>query len=175
MSTYNQNDIKELLKKELKVEWNGLVYEGANKVPYEESKKDINSLVVEKNFNGYNLEMCFQSDISDFGFRVYQDEPEILGSGSNMVLKADLTDKWIDLLLKNHGAEYAKKALGYHNKKMDALDKYVDTTVEEFRKKTKKSVAHEYDKLAILYLKADDILRREAEKHIWEDDEPSMD
>lgn len=174
MNSYNQNDIKEMLKKELKVDWNGLVYDGADKVPYEDSK-DIHSLVVEKDFNGHSLEMTFDVDVSDFRFRVYQDEPEILGSGSNSVLKADLTDKWIDLLLKNHGFEYAKKALGYHNKKMDAIDKYVENEVEEFRKKTKKSVASEYDKLAILYLKADAIIRAEQERRAWKDDEPTMD
>lgn len=58
---------------------------------------------------------------------------------------------------------------------MDTLDKYVENEVEEFRKKTKKSVASEYDKLAILYLKTDAIIRAEQERRAWEDDEPTMD
>lgn len=84
-----------------------------------------------------------------------------MGSGSNMNMVADLSDKWINLLLKNHGKDYAKKVLNYHTKKMDALTKYVDTEVEEFRKATMEKLAPEYDKLAILYLKADSILRDE--------------
>lgn len=175
MNSYNQNDIKELLKNELKVDWNGLVYEGADKIPYDESKFDIRPLVVEKDFNGHSLEMGLDIDVSDFLFRVYQDEPEILGSGSNMVLRADLTDKWIDLLLRNHGSEYAKKVLSYCNKKRDAIDKYVDSTVEEFRKKTNKSVASERQKLAILYHKVDSIIRDEEVRRAWEDDEHTMD
>lgn len=146
---------------------------GADKIPYDESKFDIRPLVVEKDFNGHGLEMGLDTDVSDFRFRVYRDEPEIMGSGSTMVLWKDLSDKWIDLLLKNHGKNYAEKVLAYHDKQMSALTKFVENEVEKFRKKTMKKVAPEYERLAIMCLKADSIIRAEELKHIWENDEPT--
>lgn len=173
MKIYNQKDIKELLGNELKAEWNGQVYDGFDKVHFDEHKQSPYPLVVEQFCGGRSLETSISVDISDFIFHIYIDEPEILGSGSNMKMVADLSDKWIDLLLKNHGKNYAKKVLNYHTKKMDALTKYIDTEVEEFRKATMEKLAPEYDKLAILYLKADSILREEELKNIWQYDEPT--
>jgi len=117
---YTLNDIHAvLLKKYPKLEWNYEIYERVTGKKRQVTIEDF----TENMFDTLALACTYKNDeysldvsVSYFQFLVYEDEPNIMGSGSTTRLRDNFTSDWIDLLLSEHGFDYATMLLDYSEK-----------------------------------------------------------
>lgn len=124
---YTLKDIQTLLlQKYPKLKWNYEIYDSrtgekisASIKNFTENMQDTLTLACTYNVNNdYPLIIS----VSDFAFLVYEDETNILGSGSTRRLKYNLTNNWISLLLSEHGYGYAKKLICYCEKRKEQIN-----------------------------------------------------
>ena len=58
--------------------------------------------------NKHGHECCLEVKISDFDFKTYKNESNVMGSGSTTYIDKDFTKDWIGFLFYTHEEEYAK-------------------------------------------------------------------
>lgn len=119
-TVYTLKDIQTLLlQKYPKLNWNYEIYDrkSGEKVQasietFNQNMQDALRLVCTYKDNEYPLDVS----VSNFSFLVYEEEPNIMDSGSTMRLKNNFTNDWTSLLLAEHGNDYANKLIGYCEK-----------------------------------------------------------
>ena len=138
-TNYTLKDIQTLLlQKYPKLKWNYEIYESrtGNKIQasienFTENMQDTLTLACTYKDNEYPLDVS----VSDFAFLVYEDEPNIMGSGSTTRLRDDFTNDWTSLLLAEHGEDYAKKLINYCERRKKQIN---DNAMQEITKHVQK-------------------------------------
>lgn len=141
---FTLNNIHDLLaSKYVKgFEWNYQIYDrknGKKKLAtiedFEDSSRAV-ALVIDYKDDEYSLDVA----VSDFSFMVFEDEPNIMGSGSTTHLRDNFTNDWITLLLNEHKDEYAKRLLRYSKNNIDRIKKNADEDIAEYINKVHEKV-----------------------------------
>ena len=100
----------------------------------------------------YDNDIQFSLDVrvSNFNFVVFDQEPNIMGSGSTTVLKDDFTRDWIQLLLNEHKSDYAEALTTYTQQNIKRIEDYANNKITEFANKVNadaKRYSSEYEEL----------------------------
>ncbi len=114
---YTLKDIQTLLlQKYPNLKWNYEIYESrtgekiqASIENFTENLKDTLTLSCTYKDNEYPLDVS----VSDFSFLVFEDEPNIMDSGSTTKLRNNFTNDWTSLLLEEYGCDYAKNLVNF--------------------------------------------------------------
>ena len=113
---YSLKDIHNFLsQKYVKFDWDYEIYDRRGikrRATIEDFTNDIYdtvSLVFIYRRDEYNLDV----QVTNFSFVVYEDEPNIMGSGSTTKVRDNFTSEWVSFLLDRYGARYAKSLLRY--------------------------------------------------------------
>jgi hypothetical protein len=139
MSNYTLNDIQTLLfQKYPKLKWNYEIYERSTGEKRQAEIEDFTenmqytlALACTYKDNEYSLDVS----VSDFAFLVYEDEPNIMGSGSTQRLRDDFTNDWTNLLLAEHGYDYANSLINYCEKRKKQIN---ENAMQEITKQVQK-------------------------------------
>lgn len=114
-----------------------------------------------------NDEYSLDVAVSDFEFIIYEDEPNIMGSGSTYRVKDDFSNNWINLLLDEHKENYAKVLLTYSEKILKQIEDKAKEEISVFSKKIQEKANRNslpfknFSKLAKQYLPQEDISETE--------------
>lgn len=125
-SIYTLKDIHALLtQKYQKLKWNYEIYESstgekrqAEIKDFTENMRDTLALACTYKDDEYSLDVS----VSDFAFLVYEDEPNIMGSGSIQRLRDNFTQDWTNLLLAEYGCDYANSLINYCEKRKKQIN-----------------------------------------------------
>ena len=80
--------------------------------------KDTLTLSCTYKDNEYPLDVL----VSDFSFLVFEDEPNIMDSGSTTKLRNNFTNDWTSLLLEEYGCDYAKNLVNFCEKRKEKIN-----------------------------------------------------
>ena len=135
---YTLNNIHDLLlKKYPNFEWSYEIYDrrtGDKKIAeiedFSNNLFETLALVFMHNDDEYSLDVA----VSNFNFMVYEDEPNIMDSGSVTRLRDNFTSEWVDLLLSEHGLTYANELISYCEKCKKQIN---DRAMDEIAKQVK--------------------------------------
>ena len=136
---YTIKDIQTLLSQKFpKLKWNNEIYESRTGEKIYVSIEDFT-----KHMQGTLALACSYRDnefplyvsVSDFAFLVFEDESNIMDSGSTMRLKNNFTNDWTSLLLKKYGYDYAKELINYCEKRKKQIN---DNAMQEITKLAQK-------------------------------------
>ena len=116
---YNLEDIHDLLSKKYeRYDWDYEIYDRMGKKrkatieDFTDNITNIVTLAIMYKNDEYDLDV----QVTNFSFVVYQDEPNIMGSGATTSVKNNFTSDWIKFLLDKYEGRYAKKLLQYSEK-----------------------------------------------------------
>ena len=123
---YTLKDIQTLLlQKYPNLKWNYEIYESrtgekiqASIENFTENLKDTLTLSCTYKDNEYPLDVS----VSDFSFLVFEDEPNIMDSGSSTKLRKKFTNDWTSLLLEEYGCDYAKNLVNFCEKRKERIN-----------------------------------------------------
>ena len=108
--------------------------------------------------NKHGHECCLEVKISDFDFKTYKDESNVMGSGSTTYIDKDFTKDWIGFLFYTHEEEYAKSLLRHALNNKHRIKDEAEEKIEKFRWKTQQEAKGPYMYYRDLELKAKSIL-----------------
>ena len=150
-----------LLEKYPNVEWNYEIYERAtgkrrNAIieDFSENMYDTLTLAFIHKNNEYSLDVA----VSNFSFVVYEDEPNIMGSGSITRIKDVFTNDWTNLLLDEYEEKYAKILLRYSEKRKKQIKDNAEQKIANYAAEIKQKAYREASPYEDMSQKAKEIL-----------------
>ena len=166
---FTLNDIRKFLLEENYPEWTMKVIDRQTDEERMATIEDFNyfglnsstTLVFPMKFGGTFTK---KMQISDFKFLTYDEQSNIMGSGSSVYIDYDYSKRWIDFLLFQHGNEYAKSVFNWSTDKISLIQKITADKIKQFTeqetKKSRKSI-DKYNTIAekaMKYLSDEDML-----------------
>ena len=138
---YTLKDIQTFLSQKYpKLNWNYEIYDSKSGEKIQASIENFNenlcrtvALACTCKNNEFSLDVSF----SNFSFLVYEEEPNIMDSGSTLRLKHNFTDDWISLLLAELGHDYAKELISYCKKRKEQINDNAMQEITEYAQKIK--------------------------------------
>ena len=173
-SIYTLRDIHNLLAKKYPKypRWTYDIYErttgqrrSATIEDFTRNMFDTTALVFDYKGEEYSLDVA----VSNFSFVVYEDEPNIMGSGSTTREKDDFSSDWIELLLDENEEKYAKMLLRYSERHKKKIQSEAEQKIANFTAKVEaeaKRASSRYEDLsqkAKWFLPITDIVEVESE------------
>ena len=166
---FTLEDIRHFLLEENYPEWTMKVLDGKTHEERIATMEDFNytglnsstTLVFRTRFGGTFTK---KMQVSDFKFLTYDEQSNIMGSGSSIFIDYEYTKRWIDFLLYKHKNEYAKAVFDWSTNKIASIEKEKTEKIKQFTQqeteKSKKKI-DKYNKIAenaMKYLSDEDIL-----------------
>ena len=142
---FTLNDIRKFLFEENYPEWTMQVVDKKTDEERIATMEDFNysginsstTLVFTTKFGGTFTK---KMQISDFKFLTYDEQSNIMGSGSSIFIDSDYSKRWIDFLLFEHKNEYAKTVFNWSTNKISLIQKITADKIKQFtEQETKKS------------------------------------
>ena len=138
---YTLKDIQTFLSQKYpKLNWNYEIYDSKSGEKIQASIENFNENLcrtVALAFTYKNNEFSLDVSVSNFSFLVYEEEPNIMDSGSTLRLKHNFTDDWISLLLAELGHDYAKELISYCKKRQEQINDNAMQEITEYAQKIK--------------------------------------
>ena len=138
---YTLKDIQTYLSQKYpKLNWNYEIYDSKSGEKIQASIENFNENLcrtVALAFTYKNNEFSLDVSVSNFSFLVYEEEPNIMDSGSTLRLKHNFTDDWISLLLAELGHDYAKELISYCKKRQEQINDNAMQEITEYAQKIK--------------------------------------
>lgn len=136
---YTLKDVQTLLLQKFpKLNWNYEIYENRTgekiRASIEDFIRHTQGTVGLACLYGNN-EFPLYVSVSDFSFLVFEDETDVMGSGSTIRLRNNFTNDWTSLLLKKYGYDYAKQLVNYCEKCKKQIN---DNAMQEITKLVQK-------------------------------------
>lgn len=138
---YTLKDIQTFLSQKYpKLNWNYEIYDSKSGEKIQASIENFNENLcrtVALACTYKNNEFSLDVSVSNFSFLVYEEEPNIMDSGSTLRLKHNFTDDWISLLLAELGHDYAKELISYCKKRQEQINDNAMQEITEYAQKIK--------------------------------------
>lgn len=138
---YTLKDIQTFLSQKYpKLNWNYEIYDSKSGEKIQASIENFNENLcrtVALACTCKNNEFSLDVSVSNFSFLVYEEEPNIMDSGSTLRLKHNFTDDWISLLLAELGHDYAKELISYCKKRKEQINDNAMQEITEYAQKIK--------------------------------------
>ena len=151
---YTLKDIQTFLSQKYpKLNWNYEIYDSKSGEKIQASIENFNENLyrtIALACSYKNNEFSLDVSVSNFSFLVYEDEPNIMDSGSTLRLKHNFTDDWTSLLLAEHGHDYAKELISYCEKRKEQINDNAMQEITEYAQNIKamaKQKSLPYEKL----------------------------
>ena len=159
---YTLEDIQQFLsQKYSKFQWNYQIYDSKTGKKRQATLDDFTAntfhtlpLVIIYRDSEYSLDI----NISDFNFIIYEDEPNIMGSGSTQKVKDNFSDEWINFLLDKYEEFYAKNLLIYSETNKKRINDEMERKIEAYRFAIKEKAEKDLSPYESLSRKAKDFL-----------------
>ena len=103
-------------------------------------------------------EDCLEVQVTDFSFKTFRDDSNVMGSGSTTSVHKNFTNDWINFLFATHEEEYAKPLLRHALKEKRRIKEEAEDKIEKFRWKIHNEAKGPYMHYRDLELKAKSIL-----------------
>ena len=138
---YTLKDIQTFLSQKYpKLNWNYEIYNSKSGEKIQASIENFNENLcptVALACTYKNNEFSLDVSVSNFSFLVYEDEPNIMDSGSTLRLKHNFTDDWTSLLFAELGHDYAKELISYCEKRKEQINDNAMQEITEYAQKIK--------------------------------------
>lgn len=106
----------------------------------------------------HGCECNLEVKISNFEFKTYRDESNIMGSGSTTYVDKNYTNDWINFLFRTHEEEYAKSLLKHALNEKQRIKNEAEEKIETYRLKIQAQAKGPYTYYKDLEQKAKSVL-----------------
>lgn len=134
--TFNFKDIRKFLLTKNFPEWQNTVIDRKTGIERHATMEDFNysglASTTTLTFTTKHGTITKDVHITDLKFVTYNDETNIMGSGSTQNIDKVYSQDWINFLLHSHTTEYAKKIFDWSTRKIANIQQETNEKIKQF-------------------------------------------